>query len=878
MKGRFFLLLVLLGIAGEGYANNIRIPRNPQINGFASPYEVIIEFPLAWDNAWHAQDNWDAAYVFIKYRRANSGEPWYHAYLQEEGHTGLGGVDCASAKTGNNVVGTFVRLNKVGSSGNVNATVRIKWDVRKGSRGYRDYYPYYDALTPEMYLSGQVEIAVFGIEMVYVPSGDYDLGDNFSRHTFATAYRDDLPARVRIVSENAVTFKDYDDATKADISVPAAFPKGHHMFYTMKYELSQKQYVAFLNNLTYSQQKARIGNNLDNMTVGDYAFGAINEPSSRNGIVLVQKVGGSPVVFGHDLDHDGIFNQNTDGENVACNFVTPSDMLAYCDWAGLRPMTEMEYEKACRQILEKSVSGAFAWGMSGNIGILSGLTNAGTALEAPDMNSNVNAENGLNGPARCGLFARPGNTSQSKAGGTFWGIMDMSGNLAELCYNVHSGSSFSGNSGDGNLSTSTGWPSGAASFATRGGSYKSTSEITGELTISNRERAIRFPSGESREPDVTFRAARTAEAEKLDVDNTIELPNRLPADTTMLCAGCGYKITGSDLPNSVVWEKETSPGVWAPITGDESGKGKDLICDELFSNTDTADLVVNIRRRVVEMGENGGSSPVTLVVLGKPVIMELYDGSSPMVEPWGGGPLNARVHYPGKLTWKTESGHVIVSAENVTSLQCYPRYSDFTQEEIDLMNANIYCEYEVNGCKTEESVMVGFDSSVGNCVPVADKNDPAITYNTMYMPDGNCWMTENLRYKGNPDVLESGGMCFYNWDILGTEYSVSSGLPSDICPEGYNLAEEGELVDLLGFSEGMGIDLSDPLGFNLQKVNYYEQDGTTVAGNGAVFGGIPTSADGTIPLLIWDDSKTGQVGTVVNKTDFIPVRCFKYAF
>ncbi len=50
---------------------------------------------------------------------------------------------------------------------------------------------------------------------------------------------------------------DFNDATAR--SLPAAFPKGYAAFYIMKYEISQEQYVGFLNKLTQTQQTARTG-------------------------------------------------------------------------------------------------------------------------------------------------------------------------------------------------------------------------------------------------------------------------------------------------------------------------------------------------------------------------------------------------------------------------------------------------------------------------------------------------------------------------------------------------------------------------------------------------------------------------------------------
>ena len=54
-------------------------------------------------------------------------------------------------------------------------------------------------------------------------------------------------------------------------------------------------------------------------------------------------------IFACDLNPDGRVSQEDDGQTVACNYLSVNDMLAYADWAGLRPLSEMEYEKMGRR-------------------------------------------------------------------------------------------------------------------------------------------------------------------------------------------------------------------------------------------------------------------------------------------------------------------------------------------------------------------------------------------------------------------------------------------------------------------------------------------------------------------------------------------------
>src|SRR5208283_4202281 len=91
--------------------------------------------------------------------------------------------------------------------------------------------------------------------------------------------------------------------------------------------------------------------------------GASSAPS-RNGIVVtgLPAVITSPMTFGCKLS--GSANGSTDGEWIAMNYSYWLDAAAYAAWAGLRPYTELEYEKAARGPITP-VNGEYAWGSTG---------------------------------------------------------------------------------------------------------------------------------------------------------------------------------------------------------------------------------------------------------------------------------------------------------------------------------------------------------------------------------------------------------------------------------------------------------------------------------------------------------------------------------
>ena len=159
------------------------------------------------------------------------------------------------------------------------------------------------------------------------------------------------------------------------------------------------------------------------------------------------------------------------------------DGAAYADWAGLRPMTELEFEKACRGN-QTPVPDEFAWGTT-SITAATGISNDGAANEVPSnagANCAVGFGAGINGPLRVGSFATSSSTRE-QAGASFYGIMELSGNLWERPVTIGNvgGRLFTGTLGDGSLSaagnaTNGDWPginagevTGASGSGFRGG-------------------------------------------------------------------------------------------------------------------------------------------------------------------------------------------------------------------------------------------------------------------------------------------------------------------------------------------------------------------------------------------------------------------------
>ncbi len=428
-------IVMVFGWAGSLFANNLQIS-NVALNG------TLLSFNVSWDNSWRtmgtAPYNYDAVWLFVKYRDCSTLQ-WNHALVDSAGAASPLFADTTADRTG---VMVYRAANGVGNISNVSVTFRL-------------------AGLP----SGNYDFNVFGVEMVYVPQDSFYLGDGASLYTWRVGSNAAVPYYIN--SEAAINIANsgtslYAAAQITTGTMPAAYPKGYRAFYCMKYEISQAQYAEYLNTLTSTQGAARyLATAANRYTLG----GAWPTHTATAG-------------------------------NRAMNFLNWDDLLTYLDWAALRPMTELEFEKACRG-RSVYVPNEYAWGTT-LIVDANTLTNDGTATES--VSNAVPAGSGIAnygnttvlGPLRTG-FAGTGATNRHQIGATYYGICEMSGNLWEFCVSAGSaaGRAFTPAHGNGNITPVglwdvPGWVA-AAGNAVRGGGWSANAT---ELQISDRVNGI----------------------------------------------------------------------------------------------------------------------------------------------------------------------------------------------------------------------------------------------------------------------------------------------------------------------------------------------------------------------------------------------------
>jgi hypothetical protein len=284
-------LLLVTGAARAVTITNVTmVPRDGRT--------ATVKFDVAWDDSWRHEANHDAAWVFFKVRGEGEKE-WRHVRLVADkvlNPTGYGQersgtrLDFIVPDGKDGFLGMFVRRAEYGV-GKVAATkVTAVWDLTANKGITKDT---------------NVSVRAFGIEMVFIPEGPFYLGSGgtepyrFYKYTDGTQHT--LPYRVTSAGaiptgQQAGKLWARRGAQPEDKGeIPAAFPNGYPAFYCMKFHIAHGQYTGFLNTLTAAQAKER-------------------DPGN--------------------------------------NGLSWADGAAWAAWAGLRPMTELEYEKVTRGPME----------------------------------------------------------------------------------------------------------------------------------------------------------------------------------------------------------------------------------------------------------------------------------------------------------------------------------------------------------------------------------------------------------------------------------------------------------------------------------------------------------------------------------------------
>ena len=403
--------------------------------------KAIVTFDLQWKNSWKNSRNHDAAWVFVKFE--SPGQGYVHGQLSGTSHN--------------------MRVVRYSVKGRVKSSPELTGAFVEPISNYRGNVHWQIDLKLDKQVVNQLPAGavakVYAIEMVYIPQGGFTLGDpdpvaaNYSA-VFSANDQGQPAGLYKVASEDQVIevgpksgslyyfpgrYPQYTGDRQGPI--PASFPKGVDPYYMMKYEVTQGQYVHFLNSI-----KPDLASRLSPHTTEKYY-------ESRGSIRF----------------ENGKYK--ADSPNRPCNYITWDDGALFADWAGLRPMTELEYVKAARGPATP-IAHEFPWNTADKEGL-------GRFVDLDDelkLKEGMDEENLTE-------------ANRHQYGASYYWVMDLAGSLWEKCVSIGHplGRAFKGTHGDGVLSAdgivNADWPRGIneeGGYGYRGGGYYQHDKKPGE--------------------------------------------------------------------------------------------------------------------------------------------------------------------------------------------------------------------------------------------------------------------------------------------------------------------------------------------------------------------------------------------------------------
>jgi len=427
---KYVLIWICMGCFFLGGASDLKISKPILYIEGNVAYTI---FNMSWENAWKNEKNNDAIWLFFKLLPEEGG--YRHIQVTNEGHSIVSifsdGLDL-NFEVPSDGTGLFL-FPKNSFRGKVEATIKVRLD-------------------PTSFENANTRGSSFmalGVEMVHIPKGGFQLGDPDTKALdFGSFYKPDKKGNAAgLVSVNSekqqlevsetgdmyyrVSSEGYEGDQKG--TIPPTYPKGVASFYIMKYEPTEGLYSVFLNSLNQDQITGRL---------------IFKEPDYY--------AQGGTVTYENSRYHSKY-------PNKPCMFMGWDDAMAYADWAGLRPMTELEYTKAVRGTAQP-IAGEFPWGSQ----------NKEKMQRFPDSNGVLTMLNGWD-------ESQLNEDNKRYFGASFYWVMDMAGSLWERVVTVGhpKGRGYRGSHGDGSLrpngnATNADWPiadeaSGGIGF--RGGGF-----------------------------------------------------------------------------------------------------------------------------------------------------------------------------------------------------------------------------------------------------------------------------------------------------------------------------------------------------------------------------------------------------------------------
>ena len=425
-KSKAILPLLALAAPVIALATDVQVKN---VSAMGNPKQPnTLNFQVEWKNGWRNERNWDGVWVFTKFRIGQGG--WRHLRIGKPPTQGNGlarvGCDFQAPADG---AGFFAYPG---------SAVRgdLMWNVSL-------------PLGFESPARENIEFKVFAIEMVHIPEGPYSIGDpDPEALKYAAFYKSGADGKpdgaYRVTGESPITVGPQPGNLYYQLSnmaqyegdrggpVPQEFPKGFQGFWLMKYELSQGQYTDFLNNISHD-------------AAGHRSITGVPAYTSERGTIAWSNVA-----------------YKAEKPNRPANFVSWDDACGFADWAGLRPMTELEFTKAARGPGEP-IAHEYPWNTNSYSALLRAMQPTGDLMTTDDADESKLTE-----------------ATRPVLGASYYWVMDLAGSVWERCVSIGhpAGRAFKGSHGDGQVTygfaTNPDWPKGDADgggYGYRGGGY-----------------------------------------------------------------------------------------------------------------------------------------------------------------------------------------------------------------------------------------------------------------------------------------------------------------------------------------------------------------------------------------------------------------------
>ena len=246
-------MVIFQVIVNVSKANNLTIS-TPNYNDD----NKTLTFTITWDNSWKitgGPNNYDGVWLFIKRQACSNTNIWATTLVSatsgDHGSSVSSGTNLLSVDAVSDGMGVFLRRtnNGMGNIGTHTITLKLNSSLTTSP-----------AITP----SAADNFKIFGIEMVYVPQGQFYLGDGrqSNSYNFSNGNNAGTPllitAAIQAAGLGAATNYTSNPMYGCPNYLPPSFPLGYNGFWCMKYEATSVSYVDFLNTLSYNQQAMRL--------------------------------------------------------------------------------------------------------------------------------------------------------------------------------------------------------------------------------------------------------------------------------------------------------------------------------------------------------------------------------------------------------------------------------------------------------------------------------------------------------------------------------------------------------------------------------------------------------------------------------------------